>query len=427
MASSSFQAPRGTSDILPEDQPYWSYVWGTAASVAASFGYERIDTPIFEETALFSRGVGEETEVVEKQMYSFDDLGGDSITLKPDGTAPVCRAYIQRGMHNQPQPVRLFYQGPYFRYERPQAGRFRQFHQFGVEAIGDASAQVDAEVIELGWSWLASLGLTGLSLSINSIGDGVCRPGHLAKLVEYFSEREDGLCSDHKGRYRSNPLRVLDCKKAPCVSVSGGAPRSVDDLCDDCSDHWDELRRTLDLLVGEGALSGYEENARLVRGLDYYNRTVFEYEPAERKGQSTIGGGGRYDPLIEILGGPPTPGIGFAIGMERVLLNLKAQGVSVPGGPVIDIVCVHIGDAAHDRMLALASGLRATGRTVIVAPMGRGMRSQMRYANSKGARYALILGERDLENGVATLRSLKTDDDQTEVSLDPAVIAEASR
>jgi histidyl-tRNA synthetase len=201
----------------------------------------------------------------------------------------------------------------------------------------------------------------------------------------------------------------------------------VDDLCDDCSDHWDELRRTLDLLVGQGALGGYVENSRLVRGLDYYNRTVFEYEPAEQKGQSTIGGGGRYGPLIEILGGPPTPGIGFAIGLERVLLNLKAQGVAVSGAPVIDIVCVHIGDAAHEKLLLLASRLRAMGKSVIVAPMGRGMRSQMRYANSKGARYALILGERDLERGVATLRSLKTDADQTEVSLDPAAITEASR
>ncbi len=427
MASSSFQAPRGTSDILPEDQPYWSYIRDTAASVAASFGYERIDTPIFEETSLFSRGVGEETEVVEKQMYSFEDLGGDSITLRPENTANVCRAYMQHGMSNQPQPVRLFYQGPYFRYERPQAGRARQFHQFGVEAIGDASPQVDAEVIELGWSWLASLGLTGLSLSINSIGDGVCRPGHLAKLVEYFAEREDGLCSDHKSRYRSNPLRVLDCKKDSCRSVSEDAPRSVDDLCDDCSAHWDELRRSLDLLVGDGALSGYEENARLVRGLDYYNRTVFEYEPAELKGQSTIGGGGRYDPLIEILGGPSTPGIGFAIGLERVLLNLKAQGVSVPGAPAIDIVCVHIGESAHERMVVLASGLRAMGKSVIVAPMGRGMRSQMRYANSKGAKYALILGERDLEQGVVTLKSLTGDGEESQVALDPAVIAEASR
>ena len=423
-----FKTPRGTVDILPDDQPYWRHVEAQATELCERFGYRRIDTPIFEESGLFVRSVGEATDVVEKETYSFSDRSGDSMTLRPEATAAVCRAYLQHGMHVLPQPVRLYsVSAPMFRYDRPQAGRQRQFHHVNVEAIGDPDASVDSEVVELAWRFFAGVGLRNLTLTLNSIGDQACRPGYLEALRRYYEPLVPGLCADCKRRFRENPLRLLDCKKESCVSVSEGAPRSVDDLCDDCSDHWDELRRTLDLLVGEGALSGYEENARLVRGLDYYNRTVFEYEPAEQKGQSTIGGGGRYDPLIEILGGPPTPGIGFAIGMERVLLNLKAQGVIVPGGPVIDIVCVHIGDAAHDRMLALASGLRAKGRTVIVAPMGGGMRSQMRYANSKGARYALILGERDLENGVATLRPLKTDDDQTEVSLDPAVIAEASR
>ncbi len=422
-----FRAPRGTSDRLPEDQPTWSYISSTATSVAASFGYGRIDTPLIEDTALFSRGVGEETEIVEHQMYSFEDLGGDSITLKPESTAAVCRAYIQHGMHNEPQPVRLFYLSPHFRYERPQAGRVRQHHQFGVEAIGDPSPQVDAEVIELGWTYLSTLGLNDLTLKINSIGDGECRPAYLDVLRTFFAGREAELCRDHATRFKSNPLRVLDCKKSECVMVGADAPRGIDFLCSDCQAHWDELITLLDDKVNSRVLLPYAIDNRMVRGLDYYTRTVFEFQPSEERSQSAILAGGRYDPLIEILGGNPTPGIGFGSGIERVILNLEAQDVRVPSGKSLDIVGVHVGDAARRKMLLLASGLRAMGKSVIVAPVGRSMKSQMRYANSKGARYALILGERDLEKGVATLRSLKTDADQTEVSLDPAAIAEASR
>ncbi|NQW18333.1 MAG: histidine--tRNA ligase [Chloroflexi bacterium] len=419
----AFKTPRGTNDILPEDQAYWSYVWGTAEQVAASFGFGRIDTPMFEDTSLFRHGVGEETDIVEKEMYSFDDLGGDNITLKPEGTAPVCRAYIQHGMSNLPQPVRLFYENPHFRYERPQAGRVRQHHQFGVEIIGDPSPQVDAEIIELGWTYLSSLGLKNLSLKINSIGDGACRPTYLELLNAHLEHYEDSLCDDHRKRYKVNPLRVLDCKKPGCQSVSVNAPASVDHLCDDCREHFELLKGTLDDLVAAGALIPYTVDNRLVRGLDYYNRTVFEFEPADVKGQSTILAGGRYDPLIEILGGKPTPGIGFGSGVERVILNLKAQGIEVPEARTLDLICVHIGDNARRRLVTLAATLRAAGKSVIVAPEGRSMKSQMRYANNSGARYALILGDRDLEQGEATLRPLIGDGKEVQVGLDAAVIA----
>jgi histidyl-tRNA synthetase len=419
----AFKTPRGTNDILPEDQAYWSYIWSTAEQVAASFGFGRIDTPMFEDTSLFRHGVGEETDIVEKEMYSFEDLGGDSITLKPEGTAPVCRAYIQHGMSNLPQPVRLFYENPHFRYERPQAGRVRQHHQFGVEIIGDPSPQVDAEIIELGWTYLSSLGLKGVSLKINSIGDSECRPAYMALLGKYLAEHESRICEDHQKRFKTNPLRVLDCKKPTCQSVSADVPSSVDHLCDACREHFDGLRRTLDDLVEAGAMVPYRVDNRLVRGLDYYNRTVFEFEPAEEKGQSTLLGGGRYDPLIEILGGKPTPGIGFGSGVERVIINLKAQGVAAPGVRSLDIICVHIGDNARRKLVTLAAGLRAAGKSVIVASEGRSMKSQMRYANNSGARYALILGDRDLEQDEATLRPLIGDGKEIQVALDAAAIA----
>lgn len=419
----AFRTPRGTNDILPQDQAYWSYIWGTAEQVAASFGFGRIDTPMFEDTSLFRHGVGEETDIVEKEMYSFQDLGGDSITLKPEGTAPVCRAYIQHGMANLPQPVRLFYENPHFRYERPQAGRVRQHHQFGVEIIGDPSPQVDAEVIELGWTYLSSLGLQGLTLKINSIGDSECRPAYMELLGTYLAEHESSICEDHQKRYKTNPLRVLDCKKRSCLSVSAEAPSSVDHLCDACREHFEGLRSTLDDLVEAGAMAPYTVDNRLVRGLDYYNRTVFEFEPTEEKSHSTLLGGGRYDPLIEILGGKPTPGIGFGSGVERVMLNLKAQGIEVPAARPLDIICVHIGDNARRKLIILAAMLRAAGKSVIVASEGRSMKSQMRYANNSGARYALILGDRDMEQGEATLRPLTTDAPEKQVALDAAAIA----
>jgi len=419
-----YRAPRGTFDVLPKDQAYWSYVESTAFATAQRFGYHRIDTPVFEDTTLFARGVGTDTDVVQKEMYTFDDRGGDSITLKPEGTAPICRAYIEHGMKNLPQPVRLFYVTPVFRYERPQAGRLRQHHQFGVEAIGDASAQVDAEVIALGWSYLTALGLCGTALKINSIGDPVCRPGYLDELRAYYKDHLSEMCADCRARFHRSPLRLLDCKKDSCQRFAEEAPRSVDHLCSDCQDHWTVVVDLLGRLTAVHPEFNYHVDHRLVRGLDYYTRTVFEFHPPEEGSQSAILSGGRYDGLIEQIGGDPTPGIGFGSGIERVILNLRRQEVPLPDAPIPDAVLVHAGDEAARETFRLSAELRAAGHTVVVAPAGRSVRSQMRYADSLGARYALILGDRELSQNVATLKLLKNGGGQLELPLDAAAIAE---
>lgn len=419
-----YRAPRGTFDVLPKDQTYWSYVQSTALATVQRFGYHRIDTPVFEDTTLFARGVGTDTDVVQKEMYTFDDRGGDSLTLKPEGTAPVCRAYIEHGMKNLPQPVRLFYVTPVFRYERPQAGRLRQHHQFGVEAIGDASAQVDAEVIALGWSYLTALGLRGAALKINSIGDPACRPGYLEELRAYYKDHLREMCADCRVRFHRSPLRLLDCKKESCQRFAEEAPRSVDHLCSDCQDHWTTVLDLLRRFTAVHPEFSYQVDHRLVRGLDYYTRTVFEFHPPQEGSQSAILSGGRYDGLIEQIGGDPTPGIGFGSGIERVVLNLRRQEVPIPDAPIPDAVLVHAGDEAARETFRLSAELRATGHAVVVAPAGRSVRSQMRYADSLGARYALILGDRELSRNVATLKSLKNGGGQLELPLDATAIAE---
>ncbi|NQU96650.1 MAG: histidine--tRNA ligase [Chloroflexi bacterium] len=420
----TFRAPRGTADILPADQPYWSMIRRTAAGVAAAFGYGRIDTPTFEDTRLFTRGVGEETDVVQKEMYTFEDHGGDPQTLRPEGTASVCRAYLQHGMQNLPQPVRLYYDAPMYRYERPQAGRLRQHHQFGVEAIGDPSPQVDAEVIELGWQYLTSLGLKGLTVKVNSIGDPACRPAYLEELRAYYAGRVQHMCEDCKRRIERSPLRLLDCKKGPCIRQSEEAPRSTEYLCGECRDHWEDVLSHLQALTGPYPDLRYETDHRLVRGLDYYTRTVFEVHPAEEGAQSGVLAGGRYDGLMEQIGGPPTPGIGFGSGIERLILNLKRQGSEECAAPGIDVVAVHVGERARHRAAVLATELRLLGRSVVVAPAGRGVRSQMRYANALSARFALILGDRELERGIAALKPLDGGE-QIDVPLDASTVARA--
>ena len=423
----SFRAPRGTYDILPDDQPYWSFAFETAAKTAARFGYGRIDTPLFEPTDLFERGVGDATDIVQKEMYTFEDHGGDSLTLRPEGTAGVCRAYVEHGLHNQPQPVRMYYTGPYFRYERPQAGRFRQLRQFGIEAIGDGSPNVDVEVIELGWSYIRSLNITGTTLRVNSIGDSECRPAYLDALREYYRGHIDNVCDDDRQRLERAPLRLLDCKKTQCQRIGDAAPKSTDFLCDDCEAHWTSVIVLLDGLKDTYPDLVYSIDHRLVRGLDYYTRTVFEIEPERAAGQSTLLGGGRYDGLIEEIGGVPTPGIGFALGLDRIISEVKSQEGFVPPEIGPDVVIVHLGDEAGLRASALAAGLRDDGIGVLVAPTGRSMRAQMRYSNSMNARYALIIGDRELESGEGSLRPLQDDEDQSEVPLTVEVIAKALR
>ncbi|MCH8801790.1 MAG: histidine--tRNA ligase [Chloroflexi bacterium] len=398
-----FQAPRGTADHLPEEQKYWRYIESKAVEVAARFGFGRIDTPLFEDSNLFIRSVGEGTDIVEKEMYTFDDRGGDSITLRPEGTAPVCRAYLEHGMHNLPQPVRMYYFCPVFRYERPQAGRFRQHHQFGVEVLGDADPSVDAEVIEVAWDLMTSLGLNDINLLINSVGDRQCRPAYVEKLREYYSGHQEKLCHDCKERLERNPLRLLDCKVESDHALGNDAPKSAENLCDDCGGHWSKLLRYLDIMQ-----LPYQIDHRLVRGLDYYTRTVFEVQPVDGGGQSTICGGGRYDGLISELGGRETPGIGFATGMERLTLNLKKSEVTVPDEQSPRYLVANVGEDARIAALDLSVRLRRAGVGAILSSGSRGLRGQMRQANALKIPFTLILGDDEIQKGEVVVRDMES-------------------
>ena len=396
-----YRAPRGTVDVLPDDQKYWRYVERQAADVCRRFVYQRIDTPMFEAAGLFVRSVGEETDVVQKETYTFEDRGGDLLTLRPEGTAPVCRAYLEQGMSNLPQPVRLYYFCPIFRYERPQAGRYRQHHQFGIEAIGDADPMIDAEVIQIAWLLTQELELKGLSLLVNTIGDAACRPGYLQELRAYYTPHLDNVCVDCRTRYEHNPLRLLDCKQESCQPYIGDAPHSADHLCIACQEHWSTLQHYLELTD-----IPYRVDHRLVRGFDYYTRTVFEIQPPEEGSQSTLVGGGRYDGLIQELGGRPTQGIGFGMGMERLILSLKRQGVPLPEESAQPVVFACLGEDALMRALELATWLRRSSLPVLVAPANRSLRSQMRYASAMQARFTVVIGEEELARGTAAVRDM---------------------
>ena len=411
-----FKSPRGTADVLPGDQPYWDFVIRAAGRLSQLFGYSRIETPIFEEAALFNRSVGESSELVEKQTYQFRDRGDDLIALRPEGTAGVCRAYLQSGMHNLSQPVRLWYVGPYFRYDRPQAGRMRQFNQFGLEAIGEASAVVDAEVAELSWLFYEELGLNNLTMEINSIGDSRCRPSYLKELRDYYQENLINICDDCRWRFEHNLLRMLDCKELVCQSTIAGAPPITDYICDDCDEHFRSLQSYLDMVMVP-----YVVNPRLVRGLDYYTRTVFEILPHEEGAQATIGAGGRYDDLIEELGGRPTPGIGFATGIDRTIINLKRQKIAVNDLPLPQAFIAFQTEEAALAAYRLASNLRRSNHPVAIATGGRSLKAQMRQANASGAPFALIIGRQELSNSTVVIRRL--DDGQQET----IPLAEVSR
>ena len=403
-----YQAPRGTSDILPQEQAYWRYVEQKAANLCQLYGYERIDIPAFEDAGLFSRSVGEETDIVEKEMYTFMDRGGNKITLIPEGTASVCRAYVEHGLHNSPQPVKLYYITSVFRYERPQAGRHRQHHQFGYEAIGDDDPALDAEVIDMAWQFFQSLEMHHLSLSLNSIGCRMCRPGYLTALKDYYTNYADQLCSDCKIRLMRNPLRLLDCKQPACQQIADSAPRSIDYLCAQCEEHFNQLKRYLGLLE-----LPFEINHRLVRGLDYYTRTVFEVQPEAEGAQSTLGGGGRYDDLIEELGGKPTPALGFAAGLERIILNLKEYNIPVPALSKPQLFIAYIGNDAKDQAVKLASRLRQAGIGVIEAIGSKSLKSQLRQANNLGVHHTVIIGDQEVKTGTVILRDMTNAQQET--------------
>lgn len=404
-----FRAPRGTTDILPAEQPYWHYVIDRVEETCRLYGYQRIDTPAFEDTTLFTRGAGETTDIIEKETYTFDDRGGNSLTLRPEGTAPVCRAYVEHGMHTLPQPVKLYYVAPIFRYDRPQAGRYRQHHQFGLEAIGDPAPALDAEVIDLAWRLMHSLGLSEVKLLINSIGDPHCRPAYLELLKAHYGGHAGDLCQDCRRRLERNPLRLLDCKQPRCQEIGEDAPKSADHLCPECGEHFAALQVNLTALA-----IPFTVDPHLVRGLDYYTRTVFEIQPLDAGAQSTICGGGRYDGLVEELGGKPTPGIGFGLGLERLILNLKKAGLSLPPTAGPSLFIAHLGDAAATIALELASTLRQQGIAVIVASGGgRSLKSQLRQAGKLEAARVAIIGDDEVAAGTVMLREMATSQQET--------------
>ncbi|HUV44532.1 MAG TPA: histidine--tRNA ligase [Dehalococcoidales bacterium] len=398
-----YRAPRGTTDILPEQQAYWRYVEQKAARICRLYGYERIDLPMFEDTGLFTRGVGEGTDIVEKEMYVFEDRGGNSLALRPEGTASVCRAYLEHGLHNRPQPVKLFYIGPAFRYERPQAGRYRQHNQFGCEAIGDADPALDAEVIDMAWQFFFSLGLGRFTVVINSIGCRKCRTEYLSALKEHYHPHIDEVCPDCHVRFQKNPLRLLDCKNPLCQPIADGAPKSADYLCSECTGHYDEMKRHLGVLE-----IPFKEDRRLVRGFDYYTRTVFEVQPEAGGSQSSLGGGGRYDGLLEELGGKPTPGVGFATGIERMVLGLTRENIPVPPIPGPEIFIAHLGNEARDAAMKLATTLRRKGAAVLISTGGRSLKAQLRQANNLGIPRVAIIGEDEVRTGTVMLRDMTT-------------------
>jgi len=404
-----YKAPRGTSDILPEDQPYFRYIEQKAAYTAQLYGYQPIETPVFEDAGLFIRSVGEATDIVDKEMYVFQDKGGSDMALRPEGTAPVLRAYIEHGMGNLPQPVKLYYFSSLFRYERPQAGRFRQHHQFGAEAIGDDDPALDAELIDMVWNFVTGLGIDKLSLFINSIGCQQCRPAYLEILKRYYSDQIDVMCTDCKTRLARNPLRLLDCKKESCMPLVSQAPKNSEHLCSECGGHYVSLKKYLDLLA-----IPYTENPALVRGLDYYTKTVFEIQPQGEEGaQAAIAGGGRYDGLIEVLGGKPTPGIGFGSGMERMVLNLKKKGIAIPTLATPNVFVAYIGAAAKEKALSITASLRKTGIAAIQSLSDRSMKAQLKQAGKSGAPYAIIIGEDELQSDSIVLRDMTQSSQQS--------------
>lgn len=396
--------PRGTNDIPPGESPRWQYLEEQIRRLCRLYGYQEIRTPIFEHTELFERGVGGTTDIVEKEMYTFKDRGGRSITLRPEGTAGAVRLYLENNLAAGAQPTKMYYLSTeIFRYERPQAGRLRQHHQFGVEAFGAQDPALDAEVIGLAAHLLADLGLKELSVHVNSIGCPVCRAGYRRVLQEYYEPHRASLCEDCRRRVDRNPLRLLDCKVPHDRELAAGAPRMRDHLCEECAAHFQGLQEHLaDLEIP------YEVDTGIVRGLDYYTKTVFEIIHQGLGAQNVLCGGGRYDGLIEEIGGPPTPGVGFGMGMERLLLTLEKEGIELPTPAGIDVFVAAVGEEAHRRAVRIVSRLRRAGVSADMDYLGRSLRKQMKFADKYPSRFVLILGEEELATEEAPLRDMRS-------------------
>lgn len=406
-----FRIPRGTADVLPGETELWDFVESVSRDVCKHYNYKEIRTPIFEHTELFQRGVGETTDIVEKEMYTFSDRKGRSLTLRPEGTASVVRSFVENKLYTSSDPVKLFYVGPMFRYERPQSGRMRQFTQIGVEAFGSNDPSIDAEVISLAIRKFEKMGLNELRLEINSVGCANCRPVHREKLVEHLHDVKKQLCYDCQSRLERNPLRVLDCKNETCQALTKDAPTMAEYLCDDCKTHHDEVKRYLDLMN-----IGYVENPRLVRGLDYYTQTAFEIISEGIGAIGTICGGGRYNGLVGEIGEADVPGIGYAFSIERIALALKSKNVDINSSYGLDIYIIPLGEAAKSIGAKILNELRKEEIVADIDYLNRKMKAQMKAADRLKAKYILILGEDEINNEVAIIRNM-VNGEQHEVPL----------
>ncbi|MBQ2846674.1 MAG: histidine--tRNA ligase [Clostridia bacterium] len=405
------KAIKGTQDIMPDEVYKNQFIEQTVLDIARKFGFREIRTPVFEHTELFQRGVGETTDVVQKEMYTFDDKGGRSITLRPEGTAGAVRSFLEHGLFNEALPQKLCYILNCYRYEKPQAGRWREFQQFGVEMLGAGAPAADAEVISLANEIFAFLGVEGLELQLNSIGCPECRKNYHKALKEYFETKKDELCPTCLGRLEKNPMRILDCKSPVCSGIGKDAPAILDYICEDCSAHFESVKKYLDKMNIE-----YTVNPRIVRGLDYYTRTVFEFVSTQIGAQGTVCGGGRYDGLVEELGGPHIPSLGFGMGTGRLLMLLEAQGIELPKPSGCDIYIAPMGENASFEAAAIVADLRAGGISAQTDVVGRSLKAQMKYADKIGAKYTMVLGDDEIAGGKAKVKNMDSGE-STEMEL----------
>lgn len=410
------QRPKGTADVIPGEVHLWHYVENMLKDTAHLFGFEEMRTPVFEHTEVFQRGVGETTDVVQKEMYTFLDKGDRSITLKPEGTAGTVRSYLENGIHGKGAPFKCFYITPVFRYEKPQAGRLREHHQFGVECFGADSFSADSEIISLVYTFLRKLSVDSI-VRINSIGCPKCRPNYNEKLKEYFRAHEEELCETCRERLEKNPMRIIDCKSPVCKKIAEDAPRSIDYLCEECHDHFEGVKQSL-----EDMGIPFEIDKNIVRGLDYYTKTVFEFIGTGLGSQSTVCGGGRYDGLVEQLGGPKTAGIGFGCGLERLIMTAKAAGHNFPEPFSVDVALVSADEEGARHCRKLAFQLRQVGVSCEIDLCNRGVKAQMKHADRIMAKHTIVIGSTELENGEANIKIMKTGEN-VPVKLDAESIA----
>lgn len=403
---------KGTEDVLPKDSYRWQFVEDVMRKESAAYGFKEIRTPVFEHTELFARGVGQTTDVVQKEMYTFDTKGGESVTLRPEGTAGAARAVLEHGLVNDSLPIKASYFVSCYRYEKPQAGRLREFHQFGLECYGTQSPAADAELICAAQSIFDRLGIKQLRLEINSIGCPTCRAEYHKALKEYFYGYKDELCETCNSRLEKNPMRILDCKSPVCSKIAQGAPKITDYLCDECKEHFASVQKYLDAAGVE-----YTVNPTIVRGLDYYTKTVFEFVTDFIGAQGTVCGGGRYDGLIEELGGKHLPSLGFAMGIERLLMLMDKQGIEIPKPSTCDLYVAVMGESASLKSFEIIKAVRSCGLIAETDIVGRGLRAQMKYADKIGAKFSMVLGDNEIEQGKAVIKNM-SNGEQTEIVLD---------